>query len=475
MRTLSIRARFTLWYSVMMAIVLTVFSSGVLWLQARWTHAQFESELASISETLSRVLAEELTETGDLQKATEEMGSAMEVTGWTTAVLRPDGRPVSAHWNGFVYQPGLSNLTAADGRLVTMIEGGSPWRALVTRHPAPSGDYLILVAGELKRVMREQELLSRLLLLATPLVVLFAAGTCWWLASSALRPVTAMAAQADALTGQSPDGRLTVPRTMDEVGLLGRSFNRLLERLGTALAIQRGFMADASHELRTPVSVVRTAAEVTLSHVRRDESEYRDALTIVSEQSVRLTRMVEDMLVMARADADAYPVRLEPLYLDDLVADCFSAAMVLAEPRKIRMTSAIHPDVATRADDALLRQLLTNLLQNALRYTPDGGRVHVSLDTDRRHATIAVADTGCGIPKADRQRVFDRFVRLDPARSDGSGAGLGLPIVRWITHQHGGVVTVEDNPAGVGSLFVVRLPLIDPPSAAAAVQASTSV
>ncbi len=369
----------------------------------------------------------------------------------------------SAHWNGFTYRPGFAALNTADGSVPTTVTAaGNAWRLLVTRHPAPSGAYLILVAGDLNRVMRGQQFLTRLLLVATPLVVLCAAATCWWVASSALLPVTAMAAEADALTARSPGGQLTIPSASDEVGQLGRSFNQLLDRLGAALATQRQFMADASHELRTPVSVVRTAAEVTLGHQTRDESEYRDALTIVSEQSARLTRMVEDMLALARADADAYPVRPEPLYVDDIVDACLTVATVLAEPRLIRITSTLCADVASEGDDALLRQMLTNLLQNAVQYTPDGGHVHVSLQADRHRATIAVADTGCGIPLEERERIFDRFVRLDPARSSGSGAGLGLPIARWIAERHGGVITVEDNPAGVGCVFVVRLPIVDP-------------
>jgi heavy metal sensor kinase len=457
-RALSIRARFTLFYSAMMALFLILFSAGVLWLESRWMHEQFDVELGSINQTLSRVLDEELNETADLEKAAYETREVLAVAGWATAVLHLDGQPIVAHWNGFP-GPTRASPTVTDVGMATTAWQGRTWRTLVTRHRAPSGDYLIFVGGDLERVTREQRFLTRVLLAATPLIVLLAAATCWWLASSALEPVTTMARQADSITATSPDRRLDLGPAADEVTQMGRSFNRLLDRLGSALEVQRQFMADASHELRTPVSVVRTAAEVTLGHAHRQEGDYRDALAIVHEQSVRLTRMVEGMLALARADADAYPVRPELLYLDDIVADCIAAAVVLAEPRGIVVTSRLSRDLATTADDALLRQLVTNLLLNAIQYTPDGGRVDVALSIRGQHALIEVADTGRGIPRADRERVFDRFVRLDPARSGETGAGLGLPIARWIAQRHGGTVTSEDSPLGSGCLFVVTLPL----------------
>jgi signal transduction histidine kinase len=220
-------------------------------------------------------------------------------------------------------------------------------------------------------------------------------------------------------------------------------------------------MADASHELRTPVSVIQTATEVTLEQPIRAESEYRDALTIINEQSARLRQMVEDMLVLARADAGGTSLTRSLLYLDDLVAECVRAVSVVAARRDVHLVTTLQPDVSLTADDGLLRQLVTDLLDNAVRYTPSGGAVIVTVSRDGTCATIQVSDTGPGIPEAERERVFERFVRLDPARSETSGAGLGLPIARWIAEQHDGTVTVERNSSG-GALFVVRLPLTSP-------------
>jgi heavy metal sensor kinase len=327
------------------------------------------------------------------------------------------------------------------------------------RQLSSAGEYGILVAGPLDQLDRQQYLLARVLVVATPLMVLATAGLSWWVASSALRPVTAMAAQAEAITVHSPDWRLDAPSVTDELGQLARAFNRLLGRLAASSETQRQFMADASHELRTPVSVIQTAAEVTLDREIRESSEYRDALTIVNEQSARLSRMVEDMFVLARADVRGCRVSVRPVYVDELVEECVRAAAVVATTKDIRITIDVQPDVALRADDELLRQLVTNLLENAVQYTPAGGSISVTVERDAGSVRIAVSDTGPGIPAADRERVFERFVRLDPARATTSGAGLGLPIARWIAAQHGGTLTVEANAAG-GCEFVVRLPLI---------------
>jgi two-component system OmpR family sensor kinase len=455
----SIRTRLTLWYSALMVVALTAFSAGVLWLHARWGRAQFDSELASLGAATSRVMQEELSESGNLEKAVLETRTSMDVPGRATAILDHRGKPMAAHWNGFWYD--AATLTAdvlPQMRFTTQSESGTVWRVLMRRESSPAGDYVILIAGTLDQLGRQQYLLSRVLLVATPLIVLLTAGVSWWVASSALRPVTIMAAQAEAMTGRSADWRLNAPTVTDELGQLARAFNRLLTRLGTASQMQRQFMADASHELRTPVSVIQTAAEVTLERPVREDWEYREALTIVNEQSTRLSRMVEDMLVLARADAGGYRLTKRPLYVDEIVAECVRAVSVVAATRDVQLETILQPDVSVNGDDGLLRQLVTNLLDNAVQYTPPGGSVTVAVKSDGVSTTITVSDTGPGIPPADRERVFERFVRLDPARSAASGAGLGLPIARWIAEQHEGTLTLEQDAAG-GCLFVVRLPL----------------
>jgi heavy metal sensor kinase len=439
-----------------MVATLAGFSASVLWLHARWGRAQFDAELASLGAETSRVIQEELSENGNLRKAVAEARESIDVPERAMAILDLSGQPIGAHWHGFQYEEPVV-LPAAES-ITTVRTNGTAWRVLTRRESSRVGDYVILVAGPLDKLARQQSLLARVLGIVTPLLILITGGMSWWVTSSALAPMTSMATQADTLNSRSAEWRLPGATTNDELGSLARAFNRLLDRLSAVLRLQRQFMADASHELRTPVSVIQTAAEVTLQREARESWEYRDALTVISEQSTRLTQMVDDMLVLARADAGAYPLTPSLLYIDEMVAECVRAASVIATPRNVVLVTHLQPDVSMIGDDGLLRRLTMNLLDNAVRYTPAGGTVTVALASDRMFATIAFSDTGPGIPDADRERVFERFVRLDPSRSENSGAGLGLPIARWIAEEHGGTLTIEQNDHG-GCRFVARLAL----------------
>jgi signal transduction histidine kinase len=215
-------------------------------------------------------------------------------------------------------------------------------------------------------------------------------------------------------------------------------------------------MADASHELRTPVSVVRATADVMLSREHRDEAEYREGLSIAGGQARRLGRLVEDMLVLARADAGGYPLRPVDLYLDEVVADCGRSVDVLATERGVTIRSSGSPDIPFRGDEDLLRRLVLNVLQNAVQHTPSGGSVAVDVRQEPDAVRIRVTDQGPGIAPDDQRRIFDRFVQLDPARR-GQGTGLGLPIARWIAEAHRGTLTLERSAPGT-TTFCVTLP-----------------
>ena len=255
----------------------------------------------------------------------------------------------------------------------------------------------------------------------------------------------------------------------DELGQLARAFNALVARLRAALRTEQQFMADASHELRTPVSVVRTAADVALGRDHREEGEYREALAITGAQAKRLGRLVEDMLVLARADAGGYPLRPVDLYLDEVIADCCRTVDVLAAERDVALDGHVPGELPFRGDEDLLRRLILNLLQNAVQHTPRGGSVAVSVARDADAIRIRVSDSGGGIALPDRARIFDRFVQLDPSRRS-EGTGLGLPIAKWIAEAHGGTLVLEAS-GETGSTFCVSLP---PPADEAPARAAAS-
>jgi signal transduction histidine kinase len=278
----------------------------------------------------------------------------------------------------------------------------------------PTHALVLLVAAPLSDVRREQHEVQEAMVIGVPIVLLIAVAGGLYLASVGLRPIT------------------------------------------DALRTQRQFMADASHELRTPVSIVRVSADVALSREHRDESEYREALAIVVGQAQRLGRLVDDMLVLARADAGGYALRLVDLYFDEVVADCRRAVSVLADERgvAIRLTGAT--DVPVTGDEDLLRRLVLNILQNAVQHSPPGGDVEVELAREPGQVRLRVSDHGSGIPIADQTRI----VQLDASRG-GRGTGLGLPIARWIAEAHRGTLALEAS-GPQGSTFTVVLPAKPP-------------
>jgi len=239
--------------------------------------------------------------------------------------------------------------------------------------------------------------------------------------------------------------------------VLSSSFNELLSRLDQSFDHMRRFVADASHELRTPISIIRGEADVALAH-ERGAAEYKQALALVLDESRRLSRLVDDLLNLARADAGRVKLRVEEFYLNDLLAECCRSAQTLAGPRGIALQCSPHDDLAFRGDEELVRRMVMNLIDNAIRYTPAGGNVTVSLDSRGGDIAIRVADTGTGIAPGIVPHVFERFYRGDKARSrqDG-GFGLGLAIVKWVAESHNGKVDLSSTP-GAGSTFTVTLP-----------------
>jgi signal transduction histidine kinase len=219
----------------------------------------------------------------------------------------------------------------------------------------------------------------------------------------------------------------------------------------------RRFVADASHELRTPISVIRGEADVALSQ-ERSPAEYRESLTVVLDEARRLSRLVDDLLNLARADAGHVQLQTHDFYLNELLAECCRSVQTLAAARGLGLECLPGNDLQFTGDEQLLRRLVINLLDNAIRYTPPGGKVTAALADGATGVRLRVSDTGIGIAPADAARVFERFYRAGEARSrqDG-GFGLGLAIVRWIAESHRGTVECTSQ-AGQGSVFTVNLP-----------------
>jgi len=305
------------------------------------------------------------------------------------------------------------------------------------------------------------------LLFTIPLALLFSILCGYAIARRSLAPVEAMAEQAARISAATLDERLPVANDHDELGRLATVVNALLERVHVAFLQQRQFVADASHELRTPIAIVRGEADVTLQRSKRSEVEYREALGIISEESVRLTRIVDDLFLLARSDAGAPVAQFSSLDLRELMLGAVRSVRTIADDHDIALEQTVPAHaICIEGDAPLLRRLMLNLLDNALKFTPRGGTVGVTAEPGAESVSIVVYDSGPGVPEALRLRVFDRFVRAGPDERPASfhdspratsGAGLGLAIASAIATAHHGTLSLDNNT--VGARFRVVLPI----------------
>jgi two-component system OmpR family sensor kinase len=312
MRTLPLRARLTLWYTVALLVVLCLFSVNVLWQQKRVGTGRVDRELKALSATLESVVREELREMGDAGVAATEARNTVAAPGRAVAVLDANGRVLAAQWSGLEVSGPLPDGDTTP-RVWSVGAGRNAWR--VNTRPLTIGKtrLVLLVASPLSDLLREQHEVQEALLVAIPIVMLLAGAGGLWLASVGLRPITDMARRATRipLTGLEDLGH---PGRTDELGQLASAFNGLVARLRAALQTQRQFMADASHELRTPTAILRSEADLTLSRPHRSEDEYRASVAIMQDATRRLSRIVDDLFLLVRADSGNLVPQLEPLY-----------------------------------------------------------------------------------------------------------------------------------------------------------------
>lgn len=287
-------------------------------------------------------------------------------------------------------------------------------------------------------------------------VLLLALAGGWFLAGRALGPIRKITEAAEAISESNLSRRIDLAATETELGRLARTLNGTFERLERAFSRQTRFTADASHELRTPLSVILTQAELALRRERSPE-EYREALAACLRAAQRMKAVVEGLLTLARADAGMLVLKRERVDLRKLLEETAAMLGPLALERRVAVAVSAEA-VAVAGDPDRLREAVTNLISNAIRYNREGGRVDVTLQAVPGEAVIMVADTGVGIPEKDRPHLFERFYRVDPARSrEAGGTGLGLSITKWIVEAHGGVISFTSR-EGEGTTFVVRLP-----------------
>ena len=469
-----IRLQLMLWYTIAFAALL-LFSGALFYLHVEHS---LEANLDTTLQVRAQAIAEGIT-----------------LVGGTIVV-----RDVTGDLPGFDVSPSDQNVKGADvddGELVRLLDArghvaretpgfrtlrvpvesvimplqGRAWQGTVTKR---DGQQVRLVSlaltkdGKRFAVIQVGQPLAELHtllhdlvgeLLVVGLVVLLACGVGgYWLAARAFAPIRRLAATARRIKAGDLHQRVAVPRARDEMQYLALTLNEMLDSLEQALSRQRRFVADASHELRTPVAVIRNKTDVAKLWARTRE-DYVTVLEGVNAEAERLGHLISDLLALARGDEGRTRFEREPVRLDLIAGEVAASVDLLAGVGGITLEVQAPGPVTILGDEARLIQVVMNLVENAVRYTNPGGHVSVTVEGRQSKACLSVRDTGIGIAPGHLPHIFERFYRADPSRGhSGSGSGLGLSIVEWVVRAHGGTVSVESH-VGLGSCFTVTLPL----------------
>lgn len=454
---LSIRARLALWYAVSVLGALLAFAVAVRVTVRSTLAAEFRASLVNSATAVSGFYRLEFAEYRDVAATLRHIADEVVFPDRIVEFVAPDGQVA------FRTRPARSGA-GAGAKADPQASLPQPVRSIRSTLAADlSPGWTIRVYASAAPLERSLGGIDRWLIIGVPLGVILAAAAGFWMAGRTLRPIGMMAQAAERMTAHpsspgGPGGRLPVSNPTDEIGRLGTRFNLLLDQHAAVLGQQRRFLADAAHELRTPVARMLGGVELALLDPRDAAGQY-DALQHVHEDLRRAARLVDELLQLARADADG-SARLAASYLDDVVADALRVWYPLAARRGVELTVSMLEEAPASLDPVLIDRLLGILADNALRYTTPGGVVDVRVTVVRGQARLEVADTGIGIGPDDEPRVFDRFFRGAEARvMEPGGSGLGLPIARWIADAHGATLALEAGPGG-GTVASVTFPAL---------------
>ena len=433
----SIRVKLTLWYIGVLALIIIAFSAVTYSLLVGILRDELN---ANVKEIAANVVVSVKAEQGDGDKRRapdaiiEEALSEFRFRDYQVAIFSRDNKLVTTTSDNEL--PGDLSGAIGQDKFGDVIIKGEPFRVYEQAFWIKDLNYNLYVFHSLADQIALESRIQRNFLIVAPLLILLAGIGGYFLARKSLKPIAAMGDRAKRISAANLHERLPVTNAKDELGNLAIVFNELLDRLDVEFDRQRRFMADASHELRTPLAIIRGESEVALLKETRDAAEYQESLSIVNDESQRLTKIVEDLFTLARADSGELKADLRELYLDELVADCVRSIRTLTDKRNIAIELK-GEETPIKGDEALLRRLFLNLLDNAVKYNIDGGKIKISVANN----AVTISNTGDEIPKDQRASIYERFYRVEKSRTHKeetimSGAGLGLSIAKWIADLH---------------------------------------
>jgi two-component system, OmpR family, sensor kinase len=466
---MTIRKRLTLWYAALLTVIIILFGAMTFIIMRVMMIDNIDQTL---DETASLVAINSRLD----EVPTFGSPNRIEIRLAPLDVFRASGVYVQAWLMDENGTPVLQGTSANVANLMSPLEPDALGRSIdhysnvtiqgvnlrVLTKPLPLGERLVgnvQVAADLATVNKATELLLLIMVVSCGVAILGAGALSMWFSHRALKPIEDITLAADSIAGTNDlQTRLKWDGPQDELGRLVSVFNRMMARIEHLFSVQQRFVADISHELRTPLTTIQGNVELMKRYGADDIS-----LDDIESESKRMGRLVNDLLMLARVDYGSMKVELYPVDLDEIVIESFDQCKTLAHNRDLHIKMGIFEKVRINGNPDRLRQLIHNLIGNAIKFTDDGGEIVIGLEQINDSAVFWVKDTGIGIPPEEMDRIFDRFYQSDPARTHNEGDfGLGLSISQWIVQAHGGKITVSSQP-NQGTTFTVTIPVYQSP------------
>jgi heavy metal sensor kinase len=479
----SLRFKLTLWYVLILGILLISFSSFLYFTLSKSLYRDVDTKLRSLAELIASESSSPLSKFGfgNIDKALE-----------TSMNLRPIGKFIqvldgsgnigrkSENLKNVQLPISLNTLKSASKGVITFETnraiGNTPLRIIT--FPVIENNHvtnIVQIASSLEEVEDALNTLFIILIITVPLALMVASMGGQFLAHKALKPVDNITQTARMITSQNLNQRIIPPKVKDEISRLTDTFNEMISRLDQSFQQIKQFSSDASHELKTPLTILKGESEVALRKERTPQ-EYQQILKSNLEEINRMSNIIEDLLILSKADSGEIGLNKEPINLTKIINEIIAQMNILAKSKNLHLFTSNHlPDIHIVGDALRIRELFINLVENGIKYTEEGGSIHIALTKEYipffekqsnlaggemgEFVKIVVSDTGIGIAHEDQERIFNRFFRVDKARSrEQGGSGLGLSICKWIVEAHHGEIKVESE-LGKGSSFIVTLPL----------------
>ena len=472
LRPANLRARLTFWYLTVFGGILVLYAAGTSTLVYFGLREFLDDDLVEDIERTAPLIQFAPDGTVRLAAAVPETTDPDQREELYIEIRSPDGRILYRNdklgrlslGSAPFHDEGLSGYSERSMRL----PNGTTIRLASRLHHVGNQSVLIRIGKSEELLGREFREVLSVLMLGLPIALALGGLAGYGFARRILAPIGTMANRAEQITAERLNERLPIENPQDELGHLARVFNETLTRLETSFEQLRRFTSDASHELRTPLTAIRSVGEVGLQR-GGTTADYREVIGSMLEEVNRLTRMVESLLTLSRADAGTVQLQRAPISLLAVARDAAGLLDVLADEKRQRLSVEGDASLAVNGDRMFLRQAALNLIDNAIKYSPAGANISVRVRRHADQAVFEVADDGPGIAAEHRSHIFDRFYRVDKARSrETGGAGLGLAITRWAVEAHGGTIAVDSSNGDQGATFRIVLPLASSEKIAAA-------